>query len=140
MKLLQKHKWLLLLGDVLAVPAAILCRLLTQHMLLADKPCPWTLFGGQCVTCGGTHFVNTLCSGQLGEAFFHNQFLFALTVLALGCWILLHLWLFCKLQPAKKVLYGICSIPGLITVLSVMFLFLLWRNIPVFVRIGQLLF
>ena len=66
--------------DVLLIPAGIICEKLTDNMLAVDDPCMWTLAGGKCATCGGTHFVNSLMNGHIIEAFHHNEYLFLLTV------------------------------------------------------------
>ena len=138
MKKLYNKKILLLL-DVLAIPVGALCYWLTTVMLSTDKPCSWTLLGGQCLTCGGTHFVNSLLSGHIGEAWRHNEFLFVLTVLLIASWVLVHLHLLCHAAWAGKVLRVLYSIPSLIVAVSAMIAFLLIRNWPVLLRVWEVL-
>ena len=140
MKLFQKSKQLLILGDVSALPLAVFFRWLTARMLLTEKVCGWAAFGGKCVTCGGTHFANALCSFHFREAFFHNPFLFAVAVVVVLSWIALHLWIFCKLKFAEKFLRAVYSIPGLIVFGVAIVLFAVLRNLSVFVRIFTLIF
>ena len=136
--LLINKKWLLI-ADFLLIPSGFFFRWLSAYMLSIPKPCPWTLFGGKCVTCGGTHFVNSILNGRFIEAFNHNQFLFLLTVFLLLSYVLLHLYVFFKTDVVKKILRIIFSIPTLIIVLSAMLLFLLLRNLPVFFMIAKFL-
>ena len=133
------NKKILILLDLLAVPAGIFCHWLTTVMLSTDKPCTWTLLGGQCLTCGGTHFVNSLLSGHVGEAWHHNEFLFVLTVLLIASWVLVHLHLLCRAAWAGKVLQVLYSIPSLIVAVSVMIAFLLIRNWHVLALVWQTL-
>lgn len=139
MKKIGSKKFFLLLFDVLLIPGLFFCEKLSDIMLSQYSVCTWVRLGGQCITCGGTHFVNTLLNGKIAEAFSHNQFLFLILVLLLVSWILLHLdWLF-GISWAKKVLSWIFSIPTLIILLEIMMIFFLIRNIPVLIRITELL-
>ena len=54
MSVSKTKKYLILIADILIIPALILCERLTDFMLSRSNPCPWTLFGGKCVSCGGT--------------------------------------------------------------------------------------
>ena len=133
------RKWLILAGDVLLIPGLFFCEWLTDRMLSISSPCMWTYFGGKCITCGGTHFVNTLLNGQIVEAFFHNELLFVITLVLAVSLVFLNLyWLF-DVQFAKKVLLKIYNIPVLIITVSVTLLFLFVRNIPAFINIAKLL-
>ena len=138
MKKLYNKKILLLL-DVLTIPVGALCYWLTPVMLASDRPCTWTLMGGQCLTCGGTHFVNSLLSGHIGQAWHHNEFLFVLTVLLLLSWVLVHLHLLFHAAWAGKVLRVLYSIPSLIVAVSAMIVFLVIRNWPVFQLVWEIL-
>ena len=130
---------LLIAADILLIPGLVLCKWLSGRMLAQTTQCEWLRYGGKCVTCGGTHFVNTLLSGQFAEAFEHNQFLFLLTVALAICFVLLNLaWLF-DVKFAKTALSKIFTIPVLIITLSVMLLFFFARNMPVFIRMAQYL-
>ena len=134
------NKKTIIIADLLAVPVLLLCRWLTSVMLSHESDCTWTLFGGQCVTCGGTHFVQSLSHGRILEAYEHNQFLFILLILLLISWVLLHLYLFFKMEFARKALRIIFSIPSLIVVLTGLFVFLVIRNMPAFIRAWEQIF
>lgn len=140
MKRLLKYKKILLpVADLLLIPALVFFRWYSGYMLTTSSVCSWTLVGGKCVTCGGTHFVNALLHGRIAEAISHNPFLFLLTLFFLASYILLHLsWLW-EVPFAKKCLSRVYSIPGLIAGLSIMLVFFFVRNIPAFVRIYQAL-
>ena len=134
-----KKRWLLA-ADVLLIPGLVLCKYLSDYMLSFTTECQWTRLGGKCVTCGGTHFVNALLSGQVADAFHHNAFLFVLTIVLALSFVLLNLhWLF-DIQFAKTVLKKVYTIPVLIIALGIMLVFFFVRNIPVFVRIAEILF
>ena len=134
----RKKIWIVSM-DVLCLPAAILFRYLSALMLQGDSVCVWVRLGGQCITCGGTHFVNDLLSGRIGMAFWDNQFLFVLCVYFAVSWILLNLyWLF-DLAFAKKMLGLMYNIPMLIIFCVAMFGFLFWRNIHLIPKLVQLL-
>ena len=140
-KLLHNKKLLLLLiADLLLIPALFACRELSKVMLSQESTCVMVLYGGQCITCGGTHFVKTLLSGQMIEAFHHNSFLFILTVIFAVSYILLHLFWLAKWEFVGKVLKTVYSIPGLIVVMVWMLGFFFVRNIPVFIKIANILF
>lgn len=140
MKKLLKHKKILLpIADLLLIPALLFFRWLSGDMLSRASVCSWTLLGGKCVTCGGTHFVYALLHGRVAEAFSHNPFLFLLTIFFLVSYLLLHLsWLW-EVPFAKKCLARFYSIPALIAGLSIMLVFFFVRNGPVFVRIYEIL-
>ena len=138
----MKHlgKWLTLTGDALLIPAAFVCKWLTDWLLYTLPPseCAWTRLGGQCITCGGTHFVNSILRGQIVEAFFHNEFLFLVTLVLVVSLICANLYWVFGLQFAKKVLQKIYNIPVLIISASLMILFLIVRNIPTMIAIVEL--
>lgn len=135
----QKRNYLLLAADVLLIPGLFLCRWLAGFMLTWDTQCQWVRLGGKCVTCGGTHFVKALLNGQFAEAFQHNQFLFLLTVFLAVSFVLLNLyWLF-DVKFAKVILSRVYRFPTLIIMLSLMVGFFLARNIPVFIRVAEIL-
>ena len=122
-------KIIILSSDLACLIAALVCAPLSEALLRdTDQVCVWMRFGGQCVTCGGTHFVNDLLSGRIGEAFSDNQLLFVLTVYALLTLIALNLWLLFDLAFAKEVLSRMYSIPSLIVFCVLFFAFLFWRN------------
>lgn len=137
MKKLPLLKKLLLTADLLLIPALFLCKVLTDVMLSHVSICPWNLFGGKCVTCGGTHFVNTLLSGNIVAAYYHNQFLFVMSVLLGISYVLLHLYLLGNVRWARWILVKVYSIPGLILTSLYMMAFLVARNIEPFTRIAE---
>lgn len=140
MKKLPTKIQLLLAADLLLIPFLCLCKYLTDQMLSHVSICPWVRFGGQCITCGGTHFVNTLCSGDIAAAYHHNQFLFVMTVLLFISYVLLHLYWLGGIPWARKTLVCVYSIPGLVIASLFMMVFLIARNIVPFTRIAEYLF
>lgn len=132
MKKTFKKKIILLLSiDILLIPALFLCEWISEQMLALPGACIWTTFGGKCITCGGTHFVNSLLNGQLIQAYHYNELLFIFAVIFLISYILLHIWWIGKSILAKRILSIIYSIPGVIILCLSLFLFLIIRNIPV---------
>ena len=126
----KKYKWLLLLGfDLLLIFGGLFCRWLSGRMLETETTCLWLLLGGQCVTCGGTHFVSSLLHGQIIEAFHHNEFLFICTVYLAVSLVLLHPYWLLGAKWAKKLLRLMYNIPTLLIFLMGMFLFLILRNL-----------
>ena len=139
MRKLKYYQYLLIAADVLLIPGLIFCEWLSDRMLATTSTCMWTLLGGKCITCGGTHFVNSLLNFRIAEAFHHNEFLFVLTALLLVVFVLLNLsWLF-RVKFATAALKKIFTIPSLIIVMAFLLLFLLIRNIPTFYTIIMLL-
>ena len=137
-KILNFKKYFLISFDILLIPLCFFCQWLSTQMLKTDSVCMWTILGGKCITCGGTHFVNTLLSGKIFEAFHHNELLFIFTVILLLSWILLHLCWFGNSAFAKNILLKIYSIPGLIIAAASTMIFLLIRNIPTFINLVKL--
>ena len=131
---------LIIAADLLAVPMMFFCAKLSDWMLSIYTVCAWTKFGGKCVTCGGTHFVNSLLDGKIAEAFNHNQFLFVVGIILVISYIALHCYVLFNSKIAKRVLLIIYSIPSLVIFLSSMLIFLLWRNVPVFMLIADMIF
>lgn len=133
-------KILILAADALCVLAALIGKPLSELMLQkTNQVCFWTLLGGQCPTCGGTHFVRDLLSGQLGAAFADNQLLFAATVYFAVSLIALNLWLLFDLGFAKKILRWMYNIPTLIIWGVGLIAFLLARNLPAMINLLQVL-
>lgn len=130
MRKLKYYQYILLAADVLLIPGLIFCEWLSDRMLATTSTCMWTLLGGKCITCGGTHFVNSLLNFRIAEAFHHNEFLFVLTVLLIAVFILLNLSGLFRVKFATAALKKIFTIPTLIIVMAFLLLFLLIRNIP----------
>ncbi len=139
MRKLKYYQYLLIAADILLIPGLIFCEWLSDRMLATTSTCMWTLLGGKCITCGGTHFVNSLLNFRIAEAFRHNEFLFVLTALLLVVFVLLNLsWLF-RVKFATAALKKIFTIPSLVLVMSFLLIFLLVRNIPTFCTIITLI-
>lgn len=136
MKRTKIYKYVLLTADILFIPGLFFLKWLSGVMLSNPRPCPWTLFGGQCVTCGGTRFVHSLLSGRFLDAFGYNQFLFIVGGLLLFAFIVLHFHIFRESKATKQILATFFSIPSLIVVCIGMVVFLIWRNLPVFAEIA----
>ena len=137
---IKRHyiKITLIAFDVLILPCILLCKLITDLMLKSNDVCIWTRFGGQCVTCGGTHFVNDLGAGRIAAAFMDNQLLFVLAVYSLLTLIVLNLYFVFGVKWCKKLLRVMYSIPvGII--FSVGFVvFMVWRNIPLMINMARI--
>lgn len=134
-KLLQFRKPIILVADALVIPALFFCEWLSDQMLATTSTCAWTLLGAKCITCGGTHFVNTLLNGQFVEAFNHNQYLFLLAIFFAVSFVLLNLyWLF-DLRFAKAALKKMYNIPVLIIACVGVLAFLVLRNIPLWIHL-----
>ncbi|MBQ8605649.1 MAG: DUF2752 domain-containing protein [Clostridia bacterium] len=139
-KFLKKHKKIIIvICDVLFVPFLFCCHLLTDYMLTLPPSCSFVRFGGKCITCGGTHFVNYITSFRIAEAFEQNQFLFVLSIYFGISIIFLNLYLLFNNSFAKKALLKMYNIPVLIIILSVMGVFFIVRNIPMFTGMGKLI-
>jgi hypothetical protein len=131
------RKYGILAADVLCIPGLILCERLSTYLLSLPGECQWARLGGKCVTCGGTHFVNALLNGRLGEAFQYNAFLFLLSVLLAMVFLLLNLHWLWDVRFSGKILAKLFSIPTLVVLLCLMLAFFLARNIPLFLRIAH---
>lgn len=133
---LRKHykKIIVLSIDALCLIIALCCKPLSELMLSSDTDCLWASLGGQCLTCGGTHFVNDLFSLRIADAFMDNQLLFIVTVyFAITLIVVNLLWLF-NLSFALKILKWMYNIPVLIVFSVGTIAFLLWRNLPALIR------
>ncbi len=140
MKRLFKSKpFLILTADVLLLPFLFLCRWLSTLMLTTSSECLLLRFGGKCVACGGTHFVKALLSGQIIEAFHHNEFLFVLTIVLVVSFVLLNLyWLF-HWKFAGKILSKIYSARGLIIATAFLIIFFIIRVSPIYIRLVKMI-
>ena len=134
-KLLRFRKPIILIADALVIPALIFCEWLSNQMLATNSTCAWTLLGGKCITCGGTHFVNTLLNGRFVEAFNHNQYLFLLAIFFAASIVLLNLYLLFDLGFAKAALKKMYNIPALIIACVSVLAFLVLRNMPLWFRL-----
>ena len=137
---LKKHykKIIILASDVALALVAVACKHLSGFMLSFDAPCLLSLIGMKCVSCGGTHFVRDLLSGDVWQAFLDNQFFFICGVFLLLSLVVLHLFMLFDLKIAKRILLRMYSIPTLICFAVGMFAFLILRNIPFFMELGRL--
>lgn len=131
-------KIIILSIDVLCLIIALCCKPLSDLMLSNDSACLWTTLGGQCLTCGGTHFVNDLFSFRIADAFMDNQLLFIMAAyFGITLIVVNLLWLF-DLSFARKILKWMYNIPVLIVFSVGTIAFLLWRNIPAFIKIIEI--
>ena len=121
-------KALLLLCHLLAAPAALFFRHLSEKMLQTNTVCAWLRIGAKCPTCGGTHFVNALLSGDILGALKYNAFLFVLALFFAGSVILLDLAVWCELSFAKKALKKLYTTKTPVVFGVLMVLFVILRN------------
>ena len=135
MKKLLRFKIIFLIAcDILLIPGLIFCKWLSGQMLAQPGVCVWTLMGIQCITCGGTRLVNSLLSGHILQAFSYNPYIFIIIVLLAISYLLLHLWWIGKVPFAGKLLKKAYSIPGLLIFAASTGYFLVFRNIPTWIR------
>ena len=140
MKLLKNKNFWLLAADVL-LPFLGMGGLWLSRYLLAstDRTCVWTLLGGKCLTCGGTHFARDLLSGHILLAFTDNPLLFLFTVFLGVSYVLLHLsWLW-ELPFAQKCLSKMYTRKVCIGWVIFASIFFIVRNIPAFIYIWNIL-
>ena len=130
---------LILLCDALILPGMFLCHWLTDRMLSVSTTCTWTLLGGKCLTCGGTHFVNEITQLHIWEAFQQNEFLFFVALYALVTLVMLNLWILFRLRFCGRVLRYMYSVPVIITGVGLTILFLVIRNIPTAISIVRII-
>ena len=124
-----KHqKLLLLLCHLAAIPGALFFRYLSGQMLQTDTVCAWVRIGAKCPTCGGTHFVNALLSGDLSGALAHNAFLFLLTLFFAISLLLLDLAVWFEFPFAKKALRKLYTVKTPVYIGILMLLFVILRN------------
>lgn len=128
---LKQHKWPLLLiaADILIILGCLVCRWLSGRMLENETVCLWLLLGGKCITCGGTHFVQSLLHGHIAEAYHHNEFLFITTAYLAVSLVLLHPMVLLKARWAKKLLSWMYNIPTLVLFFAGMTVFWVLRNL-----------
>ena len=124
--------------DVALVPGLIYCRWLSEQMLATESRCLLLQFNGQCLSCGGTHFVRDLLYGRIFDAFMDNQFFFICTAFLFVSLIAVNLWVLFKLEFAKKMLKYMYSIPTLIITFLILVLFLVLRNIQMIAYFSEL--
>ena len=137
--LLKNKKFWLLAADVLLPLAGVACLWLSRYMLTWDRPCWFTLLGGKCLTCGGTHFVRDLLSGHILLAFTDNPLLFVMAVYSAVSYILLHLsWLW-DLPFARKALSKLYNMPMFFAWVTFGAVFFIVRNIPLFINVWNIL-
>ncbi|MBQ7835962.1 MAG: DUF2752 domain-containing protein [Clostridia bacterium] len=108
-------------------------------MLAVDDPCMWTLMGGKCVTCGGTHFVNSLLNGHVIEAFHHNEYLFFLTLYLILTVVLINIAILAERKLPAKILEQMYNVPAVLILCGLLLLFLILRNIPLWIRIAEVI-
>ena len=133
-------KILIIAVDVALIPCMILCRMLSGMMLSYESTCLMAVIKGKCLTCGGTHFVRDLLTGKIFDAFMDNHFLFLCTMYLLITLVVINLCVLFKVEFAKKMLKYMYSIPALIIFFSVMILFMVLRNIPMWIYLGELFY
>lgn len=138
---LKKHykKIIIIPIDILVVPALVFFRWLSGQMLLTEKTCPWVLLGGQCISCGGTHFVNDFLSGKFFSAFLDNELLFVITIYIIIGFVFANLFCLSDFKFAKNALICMFNVFIIGYFALFAFAFLIVSNIPLFIEIAQLL-
>lgn len=138
----SKKRLIIIICDLLVIPAMFFCEALSDFMLSQESVCTWVKLGGQCPTCGGTHFVNYLLNGRISDAFESNQLLFVFAIFLAVSYVFLNLFLIWDFDFAKKVLLKMYSIPSVIIWVVALFVFTVLRNLKplsiVFLILGRL--
>lgn len=132
-------KIIILVFDVLCIPAAVICRIISGNMLLADAPCAWTTIGIQCFTCGGTHFVNDFLSFRIIDAMEDNFLLFAIAVYLLVTLVTLNLYFVFNLRFARRILKIMYNIPMIIAWVIFACAFFVVRNVDALTRLDEVI-
>ena len=134
---IKKHylKMIIIACDLLILLLGLICKYLSGYMLTFNSPCLFTLMGGKCISCGGTHFIKDLVSFRFLDAFIDNHFFFICALYLAVSLILLNLFLLFDLRFVRKALSVMYSIPALICFVASAFLFFFIRNIPLILTI-----
>ena len=141
MKKLIKNKRIgVIVFDVLLAGHLVAFRYLSEFMLTWGLDCQWEQMGGQCITCGGTHFVRDLLSGRIITAFCDNEYLFLLTIFFVVSFVLLNLYCLFDIKVCKKILSKMYCVPTLVIWVAGGLLFFVVRNIPLFIKVWQMIF
>ena len=135
-KFFKNRRTIAVLIDLLLPILWIVFLIISDYMLENETvECPWAAKGFECGTCGGTRCVNSLLRFKWGAAFFFNPVIFiAAFYVAIGI-ILLNVYLFFGNRLCLQILqkmFGVCAI---IIWLVGYFLFILFRNLPVLIKI-----
>jgi len=119
------------LMDLLILPGAWLGRLAVELLFRQGKPCPWTLFGAQCATCGGTHCVQSFLHGRFLEAFRWNPLVFCWILFAIATVLLLNALVLLRQRWAGTPLSVMRSMEGFCVIMDSYLHYACWRNVPV---------
>lgn len=133
----RKRNILIALCDLALLAGAVPLRRLSEWMLTRESDCLWARLGGQCLTCGGTHFVRDLLSGRVVDAFWDNPYLFILTVFFALTLVLLNLSCLLGWRWAGRLLSRLYCFPVLIAFCAGLFVFLFVRNLPLLTRLAE---
>lgn len=128
----------LVIQNLALIPLVPCLHEMSERMLANESTCIWTILGGKCLTCGGTHFVNSLTGGHIWEAFLYNPYLFFLMLYFGASWVFLNLWIF-GVPFGKKALKKLYNIPMMIILVSVTVIFLAIRTIPTVIALVELI-
>lgn len=130
---LAEHLWLpVLMLDLAVAPGIGLCRWLSDKMLAGGKPCNWTRIGAQCGTCGGTHCVQSFLQGAFAEAFRQNPMVFCWILYAIVSGLLLNVGFVLGQKWAVTALKKMYSMSAFYVALAAYILFMVLRNLPLF--------
>lgn len=117
--------------DVVILPGIWLSRLAIMMMFRQGKPCPWTYFGAQCATCGGTHCIQSFLYGRFLEAFRWNPLVFCWILFAVATVVLLNVWVLLRKRWAGRALKVMYSMEAFFVAVGSYLHFAFWRNVPV---------
>ena len=131
-RFIKKHPRLcMLLADATWIPLWIGFYFLSDYLLTnTDSVCDWTRWGGQCLTCGGTHFVKEFLSFHFAEAWEQNELLFFIAIYTLLTLLVVNLLVVFRWRFAKTILKCMYNIPVLILFIAGAIVFFLVRNVP----------
>lgn len=138
---LKKHykKLIIFPLDFFILAGFIICRPISGLMLSVESECTWKLFGMQCATCGGTHFVNDFTSFRFIDAFFDHPYFFVLTLYVIVSLIFLNLFMIFNKPFAAKVLRYMYNLYFAAAAVLALALFTFVRNLPAIIEIVPLI-
>ena len=119
-----------LLMDALLLPGIWILRQTVTLMFRQGDPCPWTLFGARCATCGGTHCVQSFLYGRFLEAFRWNPLVFCWILFAVATVLLLNIWVLLHQHWGGKALKVMYSMEAFFVAVGSYLHFAFWRNVP----------
>lgn len=121
--------------DLMILPGLWLGRVAVELLFRQGKPCPWTLFGAKCATCGGTHCIQSFLEGRFLEALRWNPLVFCWILFAIATVVLLNCLVLLKRRWAGKALGVMWSMEAFFVAVGSYLHFAFWRNVPLLLEL-----